>query len=111
VALADSQSADLHEPLVSRELFEMAEQRAERKGRAMKVGMPRQGHKQVKRQAQRLCPFVGRVRCALCGHSMEGSHQRGPNWYRCQYVRRRSDAAATHADHPKVLGDQGGKAA
>jgi hypothetical protein len=35
---------------------------------------------------------------------MEGSHQRGSNWYRCQYVRRRSDAAATHADHPKVFG-------
>jgi site-specific DNA recombinase len=93
-----------HEPLVSRELFDMVEQRAERKARAMKVGMPRQSHKQVKRQAQRLYPLRGRVRCALCGHSMEGSHQRGSNWYRCQYVRRRSDAAATHADHPKVLG-------
>jgi hypothetical protein len=35
---------------------------------------------------------------------MEGSHQKGSNWYRCQYARRRSQAAATHADHPQVLG-------
>jgi hypothetical protein len=35
---------------------------------------------------------------------MEGSHQKGSNWYRCQYVQRRSEAAAIYAEHPKVLG-------
>jgi hypothetical protein len=40
----------------------------------------------------------------MCGHRMEGSHQKGSNWYRCQYARRRSQAAAIHADHPPVLG-------
>src|ERR1700722_6423475 len=40
----------------------------------------------------------------MCGHRMEGSHQRGTNWYRCQYVYRRGPAAATLADHPKVHG-------
>jgi hypothetical protein len=46
----------------------------------------------------------GRGRCGMCGHRMEGAHQKGSNWYRCQYTRRRSQAAATHADHPPVLG-------
>lgn len=35
---------------------------------------------------------------------MEGSHQKGSNWYRCQYVSRRGVAAADLADHPRVLG-------
>lgn len=35
---------------------------------------------------------------------MVGSHQRGNNWYRCQYVRRRGAAAAEYAEHPQVLG-------
>jgi hypothetical protein len=35
---------------------------------------------------------------------MEGSHQKGSNWYRCQYVRRRGSAAAEYAEHPQVLG-------
>lgn len=35
---------------------------------------------------------------------MEGSHQKGSNWYRCQYVTRRGSIAADVADHPRVLG-------
>ena len=35
---------------------------------------------------------------------MEGSHQKGSNWYRCQYVSRHSAAAADAAGHPRVLG-------
>jgi site-specific DNA recombinase len=35
---------------------------------------------------------------------MEGSHQKGANWYRCQYVYKRGLAAAEAAGHPKVLG-------
>lgn len=46
----------------------------------------------------------GRVRCGLCGRRMEGSHQKGSNWYRCQYARRRGDAAADLTSHPRVLG-------
>jgi site-specific DNA recombinase len=97
-------AAPTHEPIVSRELFEMVEGRAQRNAQATKAGMTRQSHKNVKPQARRLYPLRGRVRCAMCGHSMEGSHQKGSNWYRCQYARRRSDSAATVADHPKVLG-------
>ncbi len=35
---------------------------------------------------------------------MEGSHQKGSNWYRCQYVSRRGLAAAEASGHPRVLG-------
>jgi site-specific DNA recombinase len=97
-------TAPTHEPIVSRELFDLVEDRAQRNSRAMAAGMPRQGHKNVKPQARRLYPLRGRVRCGMCGHKMEGSHQKGSNWYRCQFARRRGDAAATLADHPKVLG-------
>ncbi|MGH2903257.1 MAG: recombinase family protein [Solirubrobacteraceae bacterium] len=93
-----------HEPLVSRELFEMVEERAQRNASAMKAGMPRAAHKDVKPQARRLYPLRGRVRCGMCGHRMEGSHQKGSNWYRCQYVYRRGAAAAALAGHPKVHG-------
>ena len=53
----------------------------------------------------RLYPLRGRVRCGLCGRRMEGSHQKGSNWYRCHFVeqarrqrrrRRRAPARARH---------------
>jgi hypothetical protein len=35
---------------------------------------------------------------------MEGSHQKGSNWYRCLFVYRRSITAADVAGHPRVIG-------
>jgi len=35
---------------------------------------------------------------------MGGSHQKGNNWYRCEYVSRRGPIAADVAGHPRVLG-------
>jgi hypothetical protein len=93
-----------HEPIVSRELFDQVEERAQTNARASKAGMPREAHKAQRPKAKRLYPLRGRVRCGMCGHRMEGSHQRGTNWYRCQYVYRRGPAAAVLADHPKVHG-------
>ncbi|MGH2904715.1 MAG: recombinase family protein, partial [Solirubrobacteraceae bacterium] len=93
-----------HAPIISRELFDMVEERAQRNASRMKAGRPRAAHKRPKPQARRLYPLRGRVRCGLCGHRMEGSHQKGSNWYRCQYVYRRGAAAATLVDHPKVHG-------
>jgi hypothetical protein len=52
----------------------------------------------------RLYPLRGRVRCSLCGRRTEGSHQKGSNWYRCQFVYKRGIAAADAAGHPRVLG-------
>jgi site-specific DNA recombinase len=93
-----------HPAIVSRELFDMVEERAQKNTIAMKAGMPRRAHKQTKPHAKRVYPLRGRVRCSMCGRSMEGSHQRDANWYRCQYVYRRGPEAAALADHPKVHG-------
>jgi DNA invertase Pin-like site-specific DNA recombinase len=93
-----------HDPIVTKELFDMVEERATRNSNAVKAGMPRQHAGSATPRAGRLYPLRGRVRCGLCGHRMEGSHQKGSNWYRCQYVRRRGSAAAEYAEHPQVLG-------
>ncbi len=38
------------------------------------------------------------------GRRMSGSHQKGANWYRCQFVDRHGVAAAAATGHPRVLG-------
>jgi hypothetical protein len=40
----------------------------------------------------------------MCERRMEGSHQKGSNWYRCRYVLNRSPAATVASGHPKTLG-------
>ena len=92
-----------HEPIVSRELFEQVEERAQRNARKEQAGMAHEARPR-KAHAGRFYALRGRVRCGMCGHHMEGSHQKGSNWYRCQYVRRRGVAGAAAADHPKVHG-------
>ncbi len=94
-----------HEVIVSRELFEQVEERSLGKANAIKTGAIVRDQQSPKRPSSgRVYMLRGRVRCGMCGHRMEGSHQKGSNWYRCQYARRRSQAAAIHADHPPVLG-------
>jgi site-specific DNA recombinase len=93
-----------HPAILPRELFDMVEERAQRNGNAAKAGLSRESHKSAHTTARRIYPLRGRVRCGLCGFRMEGSHQKGSNWYRCQYVYRRGPAAATIAGHPKVYG-------
>ena len=89
-----------HPAIVPRELFDMVEERALKNGK----GLPRTRNKDNHTTARRVYPLRGRVRCGLCGFRMEGSHQKGSNWYRCQYVYRRGPAAADIAGHPKVYG-------
>lgn len=69
-----------------------------------RVSTPRRYENRRSARPGRLYVLRGRVRCGLCGRRMEGSHQRGSNWYRCQYARRRSGSAADVAGHPRVLG-------
>lgn len=94
----------VHKAIVSKELFEMVEDRAA--GNTARAKLP-QGEEYPQRKGQRpgrFYPLRGRVRCGLCGRRMEGCHQKGSNWYRCQYVTRRGHVAAEMADHPRVLG-------
>ncbi len=93
-----------HEAIVDRELFDAVEGRAQRNGAPAKLVMSKRYPQRKHGRAGRLYVLRGRVRCGLCGRRMEGSHQKGRNWYRCQYVSRRGLAAADAAGHPRVLG-------
>ncbi|MHB1539398.1 MAG: recombinase family protein [Solirubrobacteraceae bacterium] len=94
----------VHEPIVTKELFEAVEERAAGNAVRAKLPQPEQYPQRRGRRPGRFYPLRGRVRCGLCGRRMEGSHQKGSNWYRCQYVTRRGHVAADMADHPRVLG-------
>lgn len=93
-----------HEAIVSRETFDAVEDRAQVNANPPKASAPRRYANRRSARPGRLYVLRGRVRCGLCGRRMEGSHQKGSNWYRCQYARRRSGSAADMAGHPRVLG-------
>ena len=96
--------APTHEALVSRETFDAVEERSRRNAAPPTNTRPRQYRAHPHGNGKRLYVLRGRVRCGLCGRRMEGSHQKGSNWYRCQYVYKRGLSAAEAAGHPKVLG-------
>jgi DNA invertase Pin-like site-specific DNA recombinase len=96
--------APTHEAIVSRETFDAVERRARRNAAPPTQTRPRQYRARRHGNGKRLYVLRGRVRCGLCGRRMEGSHQKGSNWYRCQYVYKRGLSAAEAAGHPKVLG-------
>ena len=97
-------AAPTHAQLVPKELFDLVEARATRNENRAKIEAPKDYVQRNGRKAGRLYPLRGRIRCGLCGRRMEGSHQKGSNWYRCQFVYRRGVAAADAAGHPRVLG-------
>lgn len=96
--------APSHEPLVSRELFELVDERAERNSNPAKNIGPLPYPPRRLRRAGRIYPLRGRIRCGICSRRMEGSHQKGSNWYRCRFVTLRGPAAADASGHPRVLG-------
>ena len=96
--------APAHEAIVSRELFDQVEERALRNHRGATLQAPKTYVQRSGRRNGRLYALRGRIHCRLCGRRMEGSHQKGSNWYRCQFVYRRGIAAADAAGHPRVLG-------
>ncbi len=97
-------AAPTHEAIVPRELFDAIEERATRNGNPARSAGPKHYPQRRNGRPGRLYVLRGRVRCGLCGRRMEGSHQKGSNWYRCQYARRRGEAAADLSGHPRVLG-------
>ena len=93
-----------HEAIVDRELFDQVEERALRNHRQATLKAPKPYVQRSGHRNGRLYALRGRIHCRLCGRRMEGSHQKGSNWYRCQFVYRRGLAAADAAGHPRVLG-------
>ncbi len=93
-----------HEAIVSRELFDAVEERAQQRNAPANGHRPKAYPQRQGKRAGRLYVMRGRVYCGLCGRRMEGSCQRDEHWMRCQYVSRRGVAAADLSDHPRVLG-------
>jgi site-specific DNA recombinase len=93
-----------HEAIISREVFDSVEDRAQKNANPPKASAPRRYADRRSARPGRHYVLRGRVRCGLCGRRMEGSHQKGKNWYRCQYASRRSGSAADVSGHPRVLG-------
>ena len=93
-----------HEALIATQLFDLVEERAARNEHQAKLTEPKHYIQRSGGRSGRLYPLRGRMRCALCGRRMSGSHQKGANWYRCQFVDRHGPAAAEATGHPRVLG-------
>lgn len=92
-----------HEAIVPKELFDMVTERAKR-NEVRRQRAPHAYPQRTEHRKGRLYPLRGRVRCGLCGRRMEGSHQKGNNWYRCRFVYNRGAIAADAAGHPRALG-------
>jgi site-specific DNA recombinase len=91
-----------HPAIVPKELFEQVEDRARRNTIAAKQA-PADYPTRRTRRAGRVYALRGRVRCSLCGRRMEGTHQKGSNYYRCRVSAGRGNSAADIAGHPRAL--------
>lgn len=70
---------------------------------SVRQGLAHRRPRPLRRRNGRLYVLRGRVRCALCGRRMEGSHQKHANWYRCRFEANRGNIAADVAGHPCAL--------
>jgi site-specific DNA recombinase len=95
-------SEPTHEPIVSREVFEMVEAQAATNENRSTAG--KQAYAPNKRaRGGRLYPTRGRCRCAMCNHRLEGTTQKGKPYMRCLWASGRGDAAVEATGHPKSL--------
>jgi hypothetical protein len=92
----------VHEPIVSKELFDIVEERA-RRHEIRAETTPADYPQRRGRRNGRFYPLRGRVRCALSGRRMEGSFKKGSHWYRCRFEANRGGAAADAVGHPRAL--------
>ena len=91
-----------HPAIVPKELFEQVEGRA-RQNLLVTKERPAEYPPRRTRRAGRLYVLRGRVRCSLCGRRMEGTHQKGSNYYRCRVNANRGSSTANTAGHPGAL--------
>jgi site-specific DNA recombinase len=94
--------APTHPAIVPRELFEKVEERARHNTIAVKQA-PADYPTRRTRRAGRVYALRGRVRCSLCGRRMEGTHQKGSNYYRCRFTAGCGAGAADAIGHPRAL--------
>lgn len=81
-------SEPMHEPLVSRDLFDAAQAMFDRNKRAT-TRTPQAGRHYI---------LAGRMRCALCGRRMQGHWNHGRAYYRCKFTQ---DYPGVDGEHPR----------
>ena len=91
-----------HPPIVPTELFDQVEACAQNNMSAAEEA-PAAYPKRRTRRTGRVYVLRGRVRCSLCGRRMEGTHQKGSNYYRCRVNATRGASAARGTGHPSAL--------
>lgn len=91
-----------HPAIVPKELFDQVDDRSRDNIDAAKEA-PATYPTRRTRRAGRVYVLRGRVRCALCKRRMEGTHQKGSNYYRCRVNANRGNSAARVAGHPGAL--------
>ncbi len=87
----------VHEPLVSREMFDRANATGVKRDNMTKAA---QGHEDYRKHTYVLRSFL---KCALCGLRMHGKMRRGRNsaYYTCEINRRHSGLVPE--DHPRMV--------
>jgi site-specific DNA recombinase len=91
-----------HPVIVPKELFDQVDDRARDNIDAAKEAPAAYPTRRTRRTG-RVYVLRGRVRCALCGRRMEGTHQKGSNYYRCRVNATRGAGAARDTAHPGAL--------
>ncbi len=91
-----------HPAIVPKELFDKVDGRARDNVDAANEA-PAAYPTRRTRRAGRVYLLRGRVRCAMCGRRMEGTHQKGSNYYRCRVSATRGASAARDTAHPGAL--------
>jgi DNA invertase Pin-like site-specific DNA recombinase len=94
--------APTHPAIVPKELFDRVGERA-RRNTVAATQAPADYPTRRTRRAGRVYSLRGRVRCSLCGRRMEGTHQKGSNYYRCRFTAGRGNSAADAVGHPRAL--------
>ena len=97
-------SAPSHPAIVSRELFDQVETRARTNENSNRAPLSASQVIARPRKPGRFYVLRGLVRCAYCGHRMEGSHQKDKHWYRCRYRANRGLEATRVSGHPPTVG-------
>jgi site-specific DNA recombinase len=91
-----------HPAIVPKELFDRVEERA-RRNTVAATQAPADYPTRRTRRAGRVYALRGRVRCSLYGRRMEGTHQKGSNYYRCRFTAGRGNSVADAVGHPRAL--------
>jgi len=92
-----------HEPIVSMELYETVELRAQANAGGTGESRLQENAPSSRFRGNYFYPTRGHSICNLCGHRMEGSHQKGSNYMRCLWASGKNKMEERATGHPGSL--------